>query len=89
VDLEDRAGQRLSFLQSKPAFILESDKTGWNHLYLHNNDGTLINAITSGNFTVLNMELIDEKNGLVYFTARGRENSARIDLYVVKMNGTD
>jgi dipeptidyl-peptidase-4 len=89
VDLEDRAGQRLSFLQSKPAFILESDKTGWNHLYLHNNDGTLINAITSGNFTVLNTELIDEKNGLVYFTARGRENSARIDLYVVKMNGTD
>lgn len=89
VDLEDRAGQRLSFLQSKPAFILESDKTGWNHLYLHNNDGTLINAITSGNFTVLNTELIDEKNGLVYFTARGKENTARTDLYVVKMNGTD
>lgn len=89
VDLEDRAGQRLSFLQSKPAFILESDKTGWNHLYLHNNDGSLINAITSGNFTVLNTELIDEKNGLVYFTARGKENTARTDLYVVKMNGTD
>jgi dipeptidyl-peptidase-4 len=89
IDLEDRAGQRLSFLQTKPAFILESDKTGWNHLYLHNNDGTLINAITSGNFTVLNTELIDEKNGLVYFTARSRENTARTDLYVVKLNGTD
>ena len=32
VDLEDRAGQRFTFLKTKPAFILESDKTGWNHL---------------------------------------------------------
>lgn len=89
VDLEDRAGQRFTFLKSKPAFILESDKTGWNHLYLHNNDGSLINPITSGDFTVLSTELIDEKNGLVYFTARGKENTARIDLYSVKLNGSE
>lgn len=89
VDLEDRAGQRFTFLKNKPAFILESDKTGWNHLYLHNNDGSLINPITSGEFTVLNTELIDEKNGLVYFTARGKENTARTDLYSVKMNGSE
>ncbi len=89
VDLEDNAGGRITFLKTKPAFILESDKTGWNHLYLHNNDGTLLNAITSGNFRVLNTLLIDEKNGLVYFTARCKENTARIDLYSVKLNGTD
>lgn len=89
VDLEDRAGSRFTFLSNKPAFILESDKTGWNHLYLHNNDGSLINPITSGEFTVLSTELIDEKNGIVYFTARGKENTARRDLYSVKMNGTD
>ncbi len=89
VDLEDGAGGRIKFLKLKPSFILESDKTGWNHLYLHNNDGTLINPITTGNFTVLSVDLIDEKNDLVYFTARGRENSARRDLYSVKMNGTE
>ena len=89
VDLEDRAGSRFTFLSNKPAFILESDKTGWNHLYLHNNDGSLINPITSGEFTVLSTELIDEKNGIVYFTARGKENTARRDLYSVKMNGAD
>ncbi|MDP1843207.1 MAG: DPP IV N-terminal domain-containing protein [Sediminibacterium sp.] len=89
VDLEDNAGGRITFLKTKPAFILESDKTGWNHLYLHNNDGTLVNAITSGNFRVLNTLLTDEKNGLVYFTARSKENTARIDLYSVKLNGTD
>jgi dipeptidyl-peptidase-4 len=89
VDLEDKAGGRIVFLKTKPAFVLESDKTGWNHLYLHNNNGTLINPITSGNFTVLSVLLIDEKNSLVYFTARGKENTARVDLYAVKMNGTD
>lgn len=89
VDLEDKAGGRITFLKTKPAFILESDKTGWNHLYLHNNNGTLINAITSGNFSVLNVLLIDEKNSLVYFTARGKENSARVDLYSVKLNGSE
>jgi len=89
VDLEDGAGGRIKFLKLKPSFILESDKTGWNHLYLHNNDGLLINSITSGNFTVLSVDLIDEKNGLIYFTARGKENSARRDLYSVKMNGTE
>jgi dipeptidyl-peptidase-4 len=89
VDLEDKAGGRFTFLQTRPAFVLESDKTGWNHLYLHNNDGTLINPITSGNFTVLSTLLIDEKNSMVYFTARGKENTARIDLYSVKLSGTD
>jgi dipeptidyl-peptidase-4 len=49
----------------------------------------LINPITSGEFTVLSTELIDEKNGIVYFTARGKENTARRDLYSVKMNGAD
>jgi dipeptidyl-peptidase-4 len=89
VDLEDKAGGRITFLKTKPAFILESDKTGWNHLYLHNNNGSLVNPITSGNFRVLNVLLIDEKNSLVYFTARGKENSARVDLYSVKLNGAD
>jgi dipeptidyl-peptidase-4 len=89
VDLEDKAGGRITFLKTKPAFILESDKTGWNHLYLHNNNGSLVNPITSGNFRVLSVLLIDEKNSIVYFTARGKENSARVDLYSVKLNGAD
>ena len=89
IDLEDGAGGRITFLENKTGFILNSDKTGWNHLYLHNMDGTLKNPITQGKFTVLDVKMIDEKNGLIYFTARSRENTARIDFYSVKMNGTD
>ena len=78
---------RITFLKSGKNFILESDASGWNHLYLHTMNGNRINAITSGNYTVTNVDLIDEKNQLLYFTCR-KDNSARYDLYKVKLNGT-
>ena len=86
IQLED-GYQRLHFLNSSKNFILESDQTGWNHLYLFDAAGKQINAITSGKFTVLNVKLIDEKRGVVYFTARSRENTARVDFYSVNLTG--
>ncbi|MEP6615495.1 MAG: S9 family peptidase [Ginsengibacter sp.] len=88
IQLED-GYERLHFLKDNKRFILESDKTGWNHLYLYDMSGKLINQVTTGKFTVTNLTRIDEKNEMVYFTARGRENTARIDFYSVKLNGKD
>ena len=82
LDLDDR----LEFLGSGKGFILKSDKSGWMHLYLHRMDGTLENPITQGNFTVTEMVLVNEKTKTVYFKAR-KENSARIDLYKVGLDG--
>lgn len=76
---------RINFLEGG-GFILSSDKSGWAHLYLHDKSGKRINAITAGNFTVSDIKYIDQKNKLVYFTAR-RENSARTDLYKVSLDG--
>jgi dipeptidyl-peptidase-4 len=89
IDLEDRVSGRVNFISNNSQFIMQSDKTGWNHLYLYSSDGVLKNAITSGEFTVTGIKYIDEKNSTVYFTARSRENTARTDLYSVKFNGTD
>ena len=86
IQLED-GYERLHFLSTNKNFILESDKTGWNHLYLYDMAGKEINPITSGKFTVLNITQVDEKKGIVYFTARSRENTARIDFYCVGLNG--
>jgi len=86
IQLED-GYERLHFLTTNKNFILESDKTGWNHLYLYDMAGKEINPITSGKFTVLNITQVDEKKGIVYFTARSRENTARIDFYCVGLNG--
>jgi dipeptidyl-peptidase-4 len=85
VDLDD--ANRITFLQNGKQFILQSDASGWNHIYLHDISGKRINAITGGNFTVTEVNLVDEKNKLVYFTCR-KDNSARYDLYKVKFDGT-
>lgn len=89
IDLEDRVGGRINFLPDGKGYIAQSDQTGWNQLYMYNMDGTLKHKITDGKFTILGIRLIDEKNQLIYFTARGRENTARTDLYSVKFNGAD
>lgn len=83
----DDGGERIRFLENGKGFILTSDATGWNHLYYHDINGKLVNAITTGAFTVTNIEHIDEKNNLVYFSARGRENTARKDFYSISLNG--
>lgn len=85
IDLDDQ-GSRITFLKNGKNFILESDATGWNHLYLHDMTGKRINAITSGNYTVTAVNYIDEKNQTLYFTCR-KDNSARFDLYKVKLDG--
>nr|WP_295868614.1 S9 family peptidase [uncultured Chitinophaga sp.] len=72
------------FLQNNQGFLLQSDKTGWSHLYLHNMDGSLKKQLTSGNWTVKDVVCTDEKNQLIYFTAR-KEASTRFDLYKVSM----
>ena len=86
IQLED-GYERLHFLSDSRNFVLESDRTGWNHLYLMDANGSEINPITSGKFTVLGITWMDEKNRIIYFTARSRENTARTDFYRVDMNG--
>jgi len=82
LDLDDR----LAFLESGKGFVLKSDKTGWMHLYLYRMDGTLVNAITQGDFTVTELVSLNEKTKTAYFKAR-KENTARIDLYKIGLDG--
>jgi len=87
IDLEDRVSGRINFLGNNKGYIAQSDATGWNHLYLYDMTGKLLNPITSGKYTVTGIKLIDEKNNTIYFTARGIENTARIDFYCVGFDG--
>jgi dipeptidyl-peptidase-4 len=86
IQLED-GYQRIHFLSNNKNLILESDKTGWNHLYFYDLNGKEINSITKGKYTVTGVEYIDEKNKVVYFTARSKENTARKDLYRIDLSG--
>ncbi len=70
------------FLADGKSFIITSEKDGYNHIYLYGMDGQLIRQITSGNYDVVNVCGIDEKNQKIYY--RSHESSAiNTDLYVI------
>lgn len=87
IDLEDRVSGRINFLANNKGYIAQSDASGWNQLYLYDMNGQLINAITNGKYTVTGIKLIDEKTKTIYFTARGNENTARVDFYSIGFDG--
>jgi len=77
---------RIRFLDSGKGFIYASDLTGWHHLYLHDMSGKLLNPITIGDFTVLNVLRIDEKEKMVYFTCY-KDNIGCEDFYRASLDG--
>jgi len=85
--------EELTFLKSRPAFIWASARSGYKHLYLYSLDGKLIRPITAGNWMVVGdggeraIEAIDEKRGLVYFTAN-RDTPLERHLYSAPINGS-
>jgi dipeptidyl-peptidase-4 len=66
-------------------FIWVSEKDGWRHLYKIDKDGKEV-LITKGNYDIINLNLIDEANGYIYFTA-SPENATQKYLYKIKLNG--
>jgi len=77
----------LYFYKTKDQFIISSDKDGYNHLYLYDMNGKLIDQITKGKFEVKDLVKVDEKNDLIYFTSNKRD-VMYMDLFSVKKNGS-
>jgi dipeptidyl-peptidase 4 len=68
-------------------FIWVSEKDGWRHLYRVSRNGKNEKLITQGNYDVIKVVLIDEKNNLVYFLA-SPDNATQQYLYQTKLDGT-
>ncbi|OFY85354.1 MAG: hypothetical protein A3F72_03560 [Bacteroidetes bacterium RIFCSPLOWO2_12_FULL_35_15] len=50
-------------------FIWQSERDGYNHLYLYNNDGTLIKQLTKGNWIVTDFAGFDSKGTKAFYTS--------------------
>ncbi len=83
------ADSRIEFINGGKDMLIQSDKSGWNHLYLYTADGTLKQQITSGEYRVTSIDHIDEKAAMIYFRARTKQSSAETNLFRVRMNGKD
>jgi len=62
------------YLSKTAEIIWYSERSDWGHLYLYNlSSGTLKNQITSGNYVVMQVLKIDQKNRVIYFVGCGKE----------------
>jgi len=87
----------LYFFKDGKKFIWMSERDGYQHLYLYVINGKLINQITKGDYMVIpsfggivsrngGIVGVDERKGLVYFTAN-KEALKERHLYRIELNG--
>ncbi|XP_024369963.1 uncharacterized protein [Physcomitrium patens] len=68
-------------------FIWASEKTGFRHLYVHDEFGNCIRALTQGSWMVEQVAGVDEEAGLVYFTGT-HDSPLEMHLYSVSLDCT-
>lgn len=74
----------ISFLQNDPSkFIWQSKRDGYNHLYLYNTEGELLQQITKGEFDVVSVLGMDEKGGDIFYIST---EGSPIEQHIYKIN---
>jgi dipeptidyl-peptidase-4 len=69
-------------------FIWESERSGWKNYYLYDiGAGKLITPLTSNTFEAGNIVKIDERAGLLFYTARDGDNYLKLQLHRVGLDG--
>ena len=67
-----------------------SERDGYNHLYLYDRSTGRLSQLTHGQWNVREIQHIDERRGIVYFSANGmntREDPYLIHYYKVRLDG--
>jgi dipeptidyl-peptidase-4 len=59
----------LIFLEDGEHFVWNSEKDGWNHIYMYTVGGKEVAQITRGNWEVIEFYGIDQKNQTIFFSA--------------------
>jgi len=74
-----------NWIDKGKAFLWLSEKEGWRHMYKIDRDGKET-LLTQGNYDVIDLNLIDEANGYIYFIA-SPDNATQRYLYRIKIKG--
>ncbi|GGD11970.1 peptidase S9 [Aquisalinus flavus] len=68
------------------SFLWESERDGFNHIYHHAADGSLIARVTRGDWVVSGIDCVDEASGALYFTG-WTETPLERHVYRVSLSG--
>ena len=75
-----------SFLKESNSILWASEKDGWRHLYQVSLEGKPEVLITKGEYDVIDLKYIHNKEGFVYYLA-SPDNATQKYLYKTKLNG--
>ena len=78
----------LYFLKDKDQFIWASERDGYKHLYLFDNNGKLVKQLTKGDWVVDDVEAIDLANNQLYFSGR-KDTPLESHVYSVSLDGSE
>ncbi len=79
------------FISDGKQLLWTSERDNWNHLYLYDvQKGKVIHQITKGAWCLREVQRVDEKNGVIYFSASGvnkNEDPYLIHYYKIGLDG--
>ncbi len=76
----------MHWLDNGKEFTWVSERDGWRHVYVVSRSGDKIRLVTPGNFDVISILKIDEKEGWLYYIA-SPENPTQRYLYRIQLDG--
>jgi dipeptidyl-peptidase-4 len=81
---------RMLFLADGRRFIWESQRNGWDNFYLYDLSGRLIAPLTtSTTFEAAMLVKVDERAGVLFYTARDGDNPLKLQLHRVGLDGAN
>lgn len=76
----------ITFMADGKSFIMNSEKSGWNHLYHYNINGKIIKQITQGNWDLDQFYGINPKTKMLYIST-SEINSTERYVYAIGIDG--
>jgi len=85
--IDEKYFDNLTFLNGGSQFIYTSERDGYLHIYLHNEDGSSVAQVTHGEWDVTEYLGYDAKKKLVYYQS-AQPTPMQQSIYSIKVNGT-
>lgn len=82
IDITDN----LTFLNNKKQFIWTSERDGYNHIYLYDINGKLVNQVTEGDWDISSYEGYDEANNTIFYLS-SEVSPIEKQLYSIGLDG--
>ncbi len=79
-------GNDLKWMENGKKFTFVSEQDGWRHAYLIARSGDKVTCITPGDFDVIRVVQIDDKNGWLYYMA-SPDNPTQMYLFRTRLDG--